>query len=64
MTPSAQTLAAPYAGTRLLENGRALSTAIQNGNWLDGGIAFFDTLSSAAAAAADPIGTIASAGLG
>jgi hypothetical protein len=53
-----------FSGTRLLDSGRALSQAVQNGNWLDGGIAFLDTLGNAAAAVTDPIGTIVSFGLG
>jgi hypothetical protein len=54
----------PYSGSRLLEDGRALSSAVREGNWLDGGIAFLDTLGNAGAALADPLGTIASCGLG
>ncbi|MBZ4487195.1 hypothetical protein LQ938_00050 [Microbacterium sp. cx-55] len=54
----------PYSGSRLLDDGRTLSSAVREGNWLDGGIAFLDTLGNAGAALSDPIGTIASCGLG
>lgn len=53
-----------FSGTRLIDSGRALSQAVQNGNWLDGGIAFLDTLGNAAAALTDPIGTLVSIGFG
>jgi hypothetical protein len=48
----------------MLEDGRALSSAVRDGRWLDGGIALLDTLGDAGAALADPIGTLASCGLG
>lgn len=53
-----------FSGTRLIDSGRTLSQAVQNGNWLDGGIAFLDTLGNAAAALTDPIGTLVSIGFG
>jgi len=56
--------ASPYAGSRLIADGNTLSQAVRDGNWLDGGIAFLDTLGDAGAALADPIGTLASCGLG
>jgi hypothetical protein len=51
-------------GSRLIDDGRALSQAIRNGDWLKAGSALLDTLGSAAGALTDPIGTIASCGLG
>jgi hypothetical protein len=54
----------PYSGSRLIADGNALSQAVRDGNWLDGGIAFLDTLGDGAAALSDPIGTLASCGLG
>lgn len=54
----------PYSGSRLLQDGQTLSSAVRDGNWLDGGIALLDTIGNAGAALADPIGTIASCGLG
>jgi hypothetical protein len=53
-----------FSGTKLIDSGRALSDAVQNGTWLDGGIAFLDTLGNAAAALTDPIGTLVSIGFG
>lgn len=53
-----------FSGTRLLDDGRRLSTAIRNGDWLEGGLAFLDTLGDAAAALSDPIATLTSIGMG
>lgn len=53
-----------FSGTRLIDSGKALSQAIQNGDWLDGGVALMNTLGDAAAALSDPIGTIVNFGLG
>jgi len=53
-----------FSGSRVIESGRALSDAVTSGNWLDGGMAFLDTLGDAAAALTDPIGTLTACGLG
>jgi hypothetical protein len=61
-TPSGTT--SPFAGSHLIADGQALSSAMKNGDWLDGGIAFLQGLGDAAAALTDPIGTIVNCGLG
>lgn len=53
-----------FSGSRVIQSGRALAEAVKSGNWLDGGMAFLDTLGDAAAALTDPIGTLTSCGLG
>ncbi|WP_295850761.1 hypothetical protein [uncultured Microbacterium sp.] len=53
-----------FSGSRVIESGRALAEAVKSGNWLDGGMAFLDTLGDAAAALTDPIGTLTACGLG
>ncbi|SDO95226.1 hypothetical protein SAMN04487788_1499 [Microbacterium testaceum StLB037] len=53
-----------FSGSRVIESGRALADAVKSGNWLDGGMAFLDTLGDAAAALTDPIGTLTACGLG
>ncbi len=61
------TIVAPgttFSGSRVIESGRALADAVKSGNWLDGGMAFLDTLGDAAAALTDPIGTLTACGLG
>ncbi|MEV7692958.1 hypothetical protein AB0N73_06455 [Microbacterium sp. NPDC089189] len=64
LAASGSSFASPYSGSQLIASGQSLSHAVREGNWLDGGIAFLDTLGNAGAALADPIGTIVSAGLG
>lgn len=64
LAASGSSFASPYSGSKLLDSGRSLSQAVRNGDWLEGGLAFLDTLGNAAAALADPIGTLASIGLG
>jgi hypothetical protein len=64
MTAAAASTSSPFKGSNILNDGKALSTAVKNGNWLDGGIAFLQTLGDAAAALSDPIGTIVNCGLG
>lgn len=64
LAASGSSFSSPYSGSQLLASGQSLSHAVREGNWLDGGIAFLDTLGNAGAALADPIGTIVSAGLG
>ncbi|WP_243226275.1 hypothetical protein [Microbacterium sp. CIAB417] len=64
LAASGSSFASPYSGSKLLDSGHALSQAVRNGDWLEGGLAFLDTLGNAAAALADPIGTLASIGLG
>lgn len=64
LAASGSSFASPYSGSKLLDSGHALSQAVRKGDWLEGGLAFLDTLGNAAAALADPIGTLASIGLG
>ncbi|TPW76741.1 hypothetical protein [Schumannella sp. 10F1B-5-1] len=64
MTAAAATSTSPFNGSNILADGRALSAAVKNGNWLDGGIAFLQGLGDAAAALSDPIGSIVNCGLG
>ncbi|TPW77846.1 hypothetical protein [Schumannella soli] len=64
MTAAAATTTSPFKGSNILNDGKALSAAVKNGNWLDGGIAFLQGLGDAAAALSDPIGTIVNCGLG
>ncbi len=53
-----------FSGSRVIESGRALAEAVKSGHWLEGGMAFLDTLGDAAAALTDPIGTLTACGLG
>ena len=54
----------PLAGTFLLEDGEALVQAIEEKDWVAGGLAVAGAIGDAAAAASDPIGTLISMGLG
>ncbi len=54
----------PLAGTFLLEDGEALVQAINNKDWVAGGLAVVGGAFDAAAAASDPIGTLIAMGLG
>lgn len=53
-----------FAGSRVIDSGRALADAVRDGRWLEGGTALLDTLGDAAAALTDPIATLTSCGLG
>ena len=54
----------PLAGTFLLEDGEALVQAINDKDWVAGGLAVVGGAFDAAAAASDPIGTLIAMGLG
>ena len=54
----------PLAGTFLLEDGEALVQAINDKDWVAGGLALVGGAFDAAAAASDPIGTLIAMGLG
>ena len=54
----------PLAGTFLLEDGEALVQAINDKDWVAGGLAVLGGAFDAAAAASDPIGTLIAMGLG
>ena len=42
MTATAVPAGTTFSGTRLIDSGHALSAAVKNGDWLDGGIALLD----------------------
>ncbi|MGX5694883.1 hypothetical protein ACWKWP_01685 [Agromyces soli] len=54
----------PFQGAFLLEDGEALVSAIQSGNWVDGGLAAFSAIGDTVAAVLDPLGSLIAAGLG
>ena len=54
----------PLAGTFLLEDGEALVQAINDKDWVAGGLAVLGGAFDAAAAVSDPIGTLIAMGLG
>lgn len=56
--------ATPFSGTRLLEDGAQLTTAITEGDWVSGSLAVFASGADLIAAALDPIGTAISMGVG
>lgn len=53
-----------FGGAYLLQDGADLATAIQSGNWVEGGVAAFSTALDTVAAVIDPIGTLLANGLG
>jgi hypothetical protein len=63
-TPASSLAGTSFAGSKLLSDGKKLSTALDNGDWVSGGMAAFDLIDDALDAAADPIGTLVGAGLG
>lgn len=54
----------PFAGTLLLEDGEQLVAAVQNGDWVSGGMALFSGAMDTVAAVSDPMGTLFAMGLG
>ena len=54
----------PFQGTFLLEDGEALCTAIESGDWVSGGMAAFSAVMDGISMAVDPIGSLIAAGLG
>lgn len=54
----------PFSGAGLLEDGFELVNAIQNGDWVAGGLASFSALANTVATAMDPLGSLIAAGLG
>lgn len=57
-------MSTPFTGTFLLEDGEALCTAIQSGDWIGGGMATFSAVMDAVSMAIDPIGSLIAMGLG
>ena len=57
-------MSSPFAGAFLLEDGETLAHAIQNGDWVEGGMAAFSGALDTAAAISDPLGSLIAAGLG
>lgn len=57
-------LSTPFTGTFLLEDGETLAHAIQNGDWIEGGLAAFSGALDTAATISDPLGSLIAAGLG
>lgn len=56
--------ATPFSGAGLLDSGTQLASAIESGNWVEGGLAAFSTVADAVATAIDPLGSLIAAGLG
>ncbi|WP_309133731.1 glycohydrolase toxin TNT-related protein [Cellulomonas sp.] len=54
----------PLAGTLLLEDGEQLVHAVQNGDWVSGGLALFTGALDTVAAVSDPLGTLFAMGIG
>ena len=54
----------PLAGTLLLEDGEQLVRAVQNGDWISGGMAAFSGAMDTVAAVSDPLGTVFAMGFG
>jgi hypothetical protein len=54
----------PFSGTFLLEDGEMLCTAIQNGDWVSGGLATFSAAMDGLSFAIDPLGSLIAMGLG
>ena len=54
----------PLSGTFLLEDGQQLATALENGDWIDGGLAAFSTVMDSIAMASDPLGQLFAMGFG
>lgn len=57
-------LSTPFTGTFLLEDGETLAHAIENGDWIEGGLATLSATLDTAATISDPVGTLIAAGLG
>jgi RHS repeat-associated protein len=56
--------ATPFSGTRLLDDGVQLSTAIANGDWLGGSLAGASTVMDAVSFAVNPLGGLVAMGVG
>ncbi len=56
--------ATPFSGAGLLDSGTQLASAIESGNWVEGGLAAFSTVVDTVATAIDPLGSLIAAGLG
>lgn len=56
--------ATPFSGAGLLDSGSQLVSAIESGNWVEGGMAAFSVAVDTAATVMDPIGSLIAAGLG
>jgi hypothetical protein len=56
--------ATPFSGAGLLDSGSQLASAIQSGNWVEGGMAAFGAAIDTVATVSDPLGSLIAAGLG
>ena len=57
-------MSTPFTGAFLLEDGEALASAIENGDWVQGGLAAFSAAVDTVAAVSDPLGSLIASGLG
>ncbi|KJL36528.1 ADP-ribosyltransferase exoenzyme [Microbacterium ginsengisoli] len=56
--------ATAFSGAGLLDSGSQLVSAIESGNWVEGGMAAFSTAVDTVATVSDPLGSLIAAGLG
>jgi hypothetical protein len=56
--------ATPFSGAGLLDSGTQLASAIESGDWVQGGLAAFSTAADTVATVSDPLGSLIGAGLG
>jgi hypothetical protein len=56
-------VSSPFDGLWLVQDGMSLAHGIENGDWVEGGMAAFSLLMDGAAALIDPIGTLIGMGL-
>ncbi|ERK70025.1 WXG100 family type VII secretion target [Leifsonia aquatica] len=56
--------ATPFSGAGLLDSGSQLVSAIESGDWVEGGMAAFSAAADTIATVSDPLGSLIAAGLG
>ncbi|GIT80505.1 hypothetical protein LLS1_21740 [Leifsonia sp. LS1] len=56
--------ATPFSGAGLLDSGTQLASAIESGDWVEGGMAAFAAAADTIATVSDPLGSLIAAGLG
>lgn len=56
--------ATPFSGAGLLDSGTQLASAIESGDWVEGGMAAFSAAADTIATVSDPLGSLIAAGLG
>ena len=54
----------PFSGAGLLDSGSQLVSAIESGDWVEGGMAAFSAAADTIATVSDPLGSLIAAGLG